>query len=200
MATPPDFTAGSVLTAAQMNAVGLWRITPTVSGTGMALSGSEIVMTDVTAGEIRSVFSSSFRNYRVLVTHNFSTGGGIKLEMLSGTNTVESGSVYKYAGIGYVSSGAAYNDGNSNNTSFLYPNQGGDTDAGSASFIMEFMNPNAAARTWIHTTGGFEWIDGTVYKRDYSCEVNTATQYTGFKLSTTAGNIDGSISIYGYKK
>lgn len=195
----PSFAVGDVLTASDMNAVGLWRITPTVSGTGMALSGSEIVMTDVTAGEVRSIFSSSYRHYRVIFVHNASTTMSMKIEMLSGTNTVESGTVYRWASTGYTSQGNAYNDGNTGTTSFTYASQGGSSDAGTGYLVIDFINPNAVARTWISTIGAFEWTGDIVYKRDQSVLVDTATQYTGFKVTPSAGNIDGWISVYGYK-
>lgn len=55
MATPPSFTAGSVLTAAQMNAVGLWL----VKSQAVSTSG-------VTSVTLTNVFSSDFDAYRVI--------------------------------------------------------------------------------------------------------------------------------------
>ena len=50
MATPPTFSSGSVLTAAQMNAVGLWLVKTQTVGTAV----SSVSVTDV--------FSSNYDN------------------------------------------------------------------------------------------------------------------------------------------
>jgi hypothetical protein len=197
MATPPDFTSGAVLTASQMNAVGLWKITPTVSGTGMAIVNDEIIMTDVTDGEIRLVFNSDYRHYRMIFQYNSSTTLGLNMRMLSGTSTVDSGSVYTYAAVGWVSNGTNYTDNGELQTSFPLGG-GGSNDGGSAYKIMDFIGPNLAGRTWMQNDGAFEWVTNLLYTRRYACMVDTATQYTGIKFYTSSGNIDGTISVYGY--
>jgi hypothetical protein len=197
MATPPDFTTGAVLTAAQMNAVGLWKITPTVSGTGMSVVDNEVVMSDVTDGQVRLVFNSDFRHYRMIFQHNASTTLSVNMQMLSGTSTIDSTSVYRYAALGWVSNGTGYND-NSTGATDLPIGGGGQSDAGSSYKILDFMGPNVAARTWVQADWGIEWTDNLVYMRRYACLVDTATQYTGIRVFTGAGNIDGTISVYGY--
>lgn len=195
----PTFNVGEVLTASDMNAVGLWKITPTVSGSGMSVSGNEVVLTNVSNGEIRSVFSSAYRNYRVVLNHSCSTTVSVNLEMLSGTNTPETGAVYRWGAVGYISVNATYNDAATATTSFAGFSQGAVSDAGSAHTIAEFAQPNVASRTWIKTSNGFEWTSNTVYMREYNVLVDTATQYTGFRLLTSTGTITGTINIYGWK-
>lgn len=197
MATPPDFTTGQVLTAAQMNAVGLWKITPTVSGTGMSVSNGEIVLSSVTDGEIRSVFTSDFRHYRFIWQLNASSTIGVNMRMLSGTSTVDSGSVYTYAAVGYVSDGTNYPDNAALQTSVPIGG-GGSNDTGSNYKIMDIIGPNNTGRTWIQNDLGFEWTGNLVYMRRYACMVDTATAYTGVKFFTSAGDVDGTISVYGW--
>ena len=55
MATPPVFSAGAVLTAAQMNAVGLWEIKTQTIGTGVA------------SFEVTGAFSSDYDNYKIVI-------------------------------------------------------------------------------------------------------------------------------------
>ena len=55
MATPPVFSAGSVLTAGQMNKVGLWLLNTTTFTTQNSVN-------------VDSVFSSDFDHYRVLIS------------------------------------------------------------------------------------------------------------------------------------
>lgn len=195
----PSFNVGDVLTASDMNAVGLWQITPTVSGTGMSVSGNEVILTNVTNGEIRSVFSSTYRHYRVILTHNCSTTLNVAMQMLSGTNTPETGSVYRYAATGWMSGNITYTDFSAANTQLTGFSGGGSTDAGSAYVIADFLNPNIASRTWIKSSNAFEWVNNEVYMRDYGNFIDTATQYTGFRLVPNTGNISGVLRIYGYK-
>jgi hypothetical protein len=66
----PDFSPGEVLTAAAMDSIGLWKITPTsVSGTGASLSGSNVVVTSGGSNfTVNGAFNSNFRNYKVLIS------------------------------------------------------------------------------------------------------------------------------------
>lgn len=181
-----------------MNAIGIWKITnATVSGTGMSITGNEITMTDVTDGEIRGLFSSVYRHYRLIWQHNASTTLGVNLRMLSSTSTAETGSVYSYAAVGLTDTAAAYNDAGNLQTS-LPIGGGGATENGTGYKIMDFLGPNVASRTWIQNDMGFEWTGNALYMRRYACLVDTATQYTGIKFYTSAGNIDGTIKIYAW--
>ena len=193
----PDFAPGEVLTAAAMDSIGLWRITPTVSGTGMSVSGSEAVMTNVASGEIRSVFSSSYRHYKVIIQHSVSTGLDIYIRMLSGTNTEENGTVYRWAATGWYAAGLPFNDQSTGaNALFIGPSTL--SDAGTAFRTLEVLGPNVAGRTWWTGNLGFEWTSNEVYLRTIAGEVDTATQYTGFKIYTSTGNMTGTIKVYGY--
>jgi hypothetical protein len=194
----PSFATGEVLTAADMNAVGMWKITPTVSGTGMSVVNNEVVMSNVTDGEIRGIFSSNYRHYRLIFQHNASTTMSLNLRMLSGTSSVEIGSVYTYAAVGFISNGGAYNDNGALQTSVPIGG-GGAGESNSAYKIMDFMGPNVAGRTWLQNDNAFEWVGNEVYMRRYACLVDTATQYTGIKFYAGSGDVDGTVSVYGIK-
>ena len=74
MATPPVFTAGQVLTAAQMNKVGQWVVTPKTTFTAAASVGAS------------GVFTSDFDDYLLVVraTTSSTGSGGFQLT-LAGT-------------------------------------------------------------------------------------------------------------------
>jgi hypothetical protein len=55
MATPPDFSSGAVLTAAQMNSVGLWKVA----------SGSLSTATT----NFQGCFTSDYRDIALSLTH-----------------------------------------------------------------------------------------------------------------------------------
>ena len=74
MATPPVFTAGQVLTAAQMNAIGQWVVTPKTTFTAASNVGAS------------DVFTSDFDDYLLIIraTTSSTGSGGFQLT-LAGT-------------------------------------------------------------------------------------------------------------------
>jgi hypothetical protein len=85
MATPPDFTAGAVLTANQMDAVGLWLVKSQVVGNGVS---------DVTVDD---AFSADYDNYEVV----YQTGDASAVAALFIKFNNSTGATYSYGG-GYT--------------------------------------------------------------------------------------------------
>jgi hypothetical protein len=75
MATPPDFTTGAVLTAAQMNAVGLWLVKTQTVGSAVP----DVTVTDA--------FSADYDNYKILYTGGTASGAVGPLNMKLGSST-----------------------------------------------------------------------------------------------------------------
>lgn len=73
MATPPTFTTGQVLTAASMNAVGMWLVKSQTIGSG---SGTVVVP---------SAFSSDYDAYQIVVSGGGTAGGDYGLNMRLGS-------------------------------------------------------------------------------------------------------------------
>ena len=118
MATPPDFTAGQVLTAAQMNAVGLWKITPTsVSGTGASIdaNGDVVVSSGGANLTVNGVFSTDYKNYRILVS-DFKASGASSIQLSMGTSAT--GTSHKWAAV-FVSSAGVVNGTGSAGAAFF---------------------------------------------------------------------------------
>lgn len=175
MATPPDFVAGAVLTAAQMNKIGMWLIKADVIGTGV----SSVVVTDV--------FSADFDNYRIVMSGgSASTNNVINLTLGS---TVTGYSWYSWG----RQAGAGVSADSSNTTSMLFGN--GSTAFKSGS--VDVLNPFAADETMF--INGFYLQTGTLGAFSVGGYLNNTTSYTGFTLTPNTGTLTGgTVYVYGY--
>lgn len=188
MATPPIFSVGATLTAAQMNAVGLWKIQ----------TKSVTTATEIT---FDSVFTSDFLNYLVYFSVSSATSTDIIRwqERASGTNAASS---YSYSGAAYyLSAGTAYQNilGGQN-----IANGGvGSFDGASGSqghCVFEIHSPNTSAYT--STTGRFSMATGNtgMYHGTMGSVHYVSNVYDGFRLFVNSGNFTGSATVYGYTK
>lgn len=181
MATPPTFTSGAVLTAAQMNAVGLWKV---ASG---PLSS--------TATNFVGCFTSEYRNYRIVVeTITLSASSDFCWQGLVGT-TAQTASNYWVAGTGLDGSGGGYNQnqaaGNPGRT--LYTNS---SIAGG--LVMDIIAPQIAGFT-VFTSQAAMFQSDNFRARSGGGAYNQTTQLTGIRFLSAGGQtIGGNVTIYGY--
>ena len=192
MATPPVFSAGAVLTAAQMNAIGLWEITPTsVAGTGVSLSGSTVTVSSSTTANINGCFTSDFDNYRIVIAQfTTNTPQGIYLRLR--TTTDAAGNDYSYGGIYRLFAGGG-GDVSSNNVSSFVQGTGSTTPDSGGTY--DILSPNLAKHTQF--VGNMLNFDAGVAIAGVH---KLANAYTGFSILTTTGNtFSATIRIYGYR-
>lgn len=183
MATPPDFSSGAVLTAAQMSAVGCWLVkTQTVGASAVA---------SVT---VSNAFSADFNNYRI--TYSGFTGNTAGASMLF--RCVTSGGANNASNwIGntfYTTAGGA---GGLTNSPKLNSDtcEVGFSDTNAGSVLFEVLGPQATRRT----NTRFNDCDRT-YWRVGAYALENATSYTGFSLLTNAGTFSGgTINVYGFR-
>jgi hypothetical protein len=181
--TFPTFSSGEVLRAADMNAVGMWKVG------GGNLSG--------TATDFLGVFSNQYTNYRVVVSQGtLSAATDFCLNFLLGTSPIASNAFY-YGYVGLSSGGAASNQSGG---AIALGRTGAYTSGGGQMFVTSFdiYAPNVA--TWTRwagqacnqadlgaRNGGGHWADNT--------------QFTGLRLQSAGGQtITGVVEIYGYRK
>lgn len=193
----PVFTVGEVLTAANMNAVGLWRVTScTVSSAGgtpaTASNGVITVGTNNTSVTVSNAFSSDYDNYRIMFSGGVASGS-IYLNLTLGASTTG-----YYGGL----FGAAYATGTpigigiNNGAGFLYA---GLATATYSTLDCDLYAPNLARHTTISSKWSFN-LSGVGYST-FNGEHATATQHTSFTITPTSGNITGGqIRVYGYRK
>ena len=190
----PSFSAGDVLAASDMNAVGLWKNTSatvtSVGGTSATASNGTITIgSGNTSVTVSSAFSSDYTNYRII----FDGGTGSGTNNLSFQLSGITGSVYRQLGF-YQAWGTAaptdYADG-AGATSWLVAQV---TTSG-YSWIMDITGPQAA-RIKFATISGL----GSVSQYTFPSFCNSTTSATGFVLTPGAGTITGgTIRIYGYR-
>jgi hypothetical protein len=182
MATPPDFTTGQVLTASQMNGVGLWLVKTVTVGTAV----SSVPVTDA--------FSADFDYYKITYTNGVgSTSASMNLQLgATVTGYVWAIVIGRYDNVGSLSGG------NQNDTAWKNV---GFTDADGNLFECEVTQPFQTKKTgfiawhWDSRFGG-----GTGFGSSGGHLRNT-TSYTGFTLSVTSGTMTGgTIRVYGYRK
>lgn len=183
MATPPVFTSGAILTAAQMNSIGMWKIS----------SGTSSLSTTPT--QFTSVFNNTdYPNYKLLITTTAaSTSNRVNLKFLSGTTPASS--AYYGGGIGASNSVdiPVYFERSSNASSLALQLTG---NAATRIISMDIIAPNQAIPTMysgffveVNNANGMTW-GGTHL---------TATAYDGFELVTSAGTQTVSYQLYGYR-
>jgi hypothetical protein len=196
MPTPPDFTAGAILTAAQLNQIGAYRIIPTVSGTGVTVNSDGLVTLTAAPEPYITAFSADYAHYRIYVTITAATGGasGIFMRMASGTTPNTTAANYRNVGGETAYSGSSVGVVG-NNGSTAYWNVGRYNGAtGFGSIIIDIMNPFASTYTSFNTSfrdyeyGGFQ--DGML---------QVTTSYNTFNIRTNGTNtLTGTIQVYGY--
>ena len=178
----PDFSPGEVLTAAAMDQVGMWLIktqTLTSVGTGGFL--------------ITDLFSSDYQNYRAMINIDTSSQN---LGLFARFGSIAT--PYNYATLGLTAGNLVDNQSGAGQTSFLigYMRSGARTHT----FDMDIFNPNMALTTSATYSG---WSDNSAGNssghRTGSALLNDVTAVTGLTLLTSAGTVNGTIRVYGYR-
>lgn len=179
----PSFNTGDVLTAADMNAVGMWLVKTQAVGTGVA---------SVT---VTSCFNSTFANYRIIyMGGSATTSSNLALQFGPASVGGYNANYYQIVHYSFFNGTANNNIAASNNASnFPYI---GFHDSDSVRFSADIGNPNAT-----------EWT--TLYNAPYITNasagycvgvVQNNAQFTEFTLSPSSGTLTGgTIRVYGYR-
>lgn len=190
----PVFSTGEVLTAAAMNAVGLWRVTTcTVTSAGgtaaTASNGVVTVGTGNTSVTVNNAFSADYARYRVTIDGVLgSLNGDMRIQI--GTAIAQYYGIYNYQ---TPAGGGALGILPQTATADAYIG-GLNTTFHEQSISFDIINPNKALRTsW--TGQAF----GNNYYFSFGYQLADATQHTSFKIFPSAGTITGGeICVYGY--
>jgi hypothetical protein len=179
--TFPSFTAGEVLRAQDMNAVGMWLVGSTT-------------FTNTTTAFVNQCFTSDYQNYVIEVVAQASAPTDLYFRMRSGVNTPETGAVYDRFGFAWGTS--ATNLVVANLTAAVIAditNVGTNRTAGRVTLY----GPNNTEHT---ITNGHAWgsNSGSVFFPTFRIE--TSTQYTGIEIgSMSTPTITGSLRVYGLR-
>jgi len=172
----PSFVSGDTLTAADMNAVGLWLIKTQTIGTAVA------------SVQVTSAFSSTYDNYLVTVAGGVASADSF-LKMTLGASTTG----YYQARQSIVYATAARLDGADNNAAAW--TAVGSSDTNRLSLYMTLNNPGLAKYT---QASSFYLM--TALAATATSEHRVATAFTDFTLAPNSGTLTGgTIRVYGYR-
>ena len=177
MATPPDFSSGSVLTAAQMSAVGLWLVKTQTIGTA------------VSSVTVTGAFSADYDSYRIIV------GGGAASSNQVSRMTLGASAAGYYSSIQYASYAgvAATVAGNG----IAYWNLGYGSAEG-LSVCIDIHKPFIAEETWFG--GSFVGVSAGSVQGSVGGYHNLGLSYSAFTITAGAGTFTGgTIKVYGYR-
>jgi hypothetical protein len=177
--TFPVFSAGEVLRAQDMNAVGLWLVKTVTIGSG------------ATSIPVTGAFSADYDNYKIIIS------GGVgstteNMRMILGST------ITGYAFGGYF---VRYNTGLGSFTGSTTAGvriEAGYVTPNAAQAEIDLFLPNAAKRTGFRVAAG---ALGDWFAVNYQGFIDNATQYTDFTVSFAgaASLTGGTIKVYGYR-
>jgi hypothetical protein len=176
----PDFSPGEVLTAAAMDSIGLWKIA----------DGSLSLTTSAT--NVTGVFSSTYKNYRVLLNCTArSTSNRFDMKYIVGTTPTSTN--YFQAGIAsdFASNTTIYMQRSNNDAQFF-----GITSTSLSSVAMDIFRPNVAVST-LHS--GRYTDNASAYSYAFGGINQTNTAFTGFQLFTSTGTATVEYQVFGYR-
>jgi hypothetical protein len=182
MATPPDFTAGEVLTAAQMNKAGMWLV-------------ASASFSAVASIQLDNVFTADYDNYRLDVhVTAYGSAAANEGQVLLRAASTNSTANYSYARPGLTYAATYPTEGATGTTRWYVGRTNGSGSFGGANaFSMTFYGPALADRTWMTANA----VDGSIAAAVGGVH-DAATAYDGFQLSYGA-NITGTYRLYGLR-
>jgi hypothetical protein len=177
--TYPTFNSGDALTAAEMNAVGLWLVKSVSIGTGVATAG------------VTGAFSADYDHYKIIVQVNSIAAGGPYMSLQLGSTTT---GYYWGASTVIYSSAATSNIAVNNGASWNRLGPGTTVGmTGAYDLLNPFKNENTIiSGTYADTAAGSGGCG--------SGFLNDTTSYTAFTVGVTSSTMTGgTIKVYGYR-
>jgi hypothetical protein len=183
------FTSGQILTAAQMTTlqtdIGLnWISTTTFSG--------------ATSAQFQSAFTSTYTNYRALVSITGAAGNACYLRWLVGA-TAQTGNILSVSVNATIAGGATVSATNRSDQygliAAVYPTY-------ATTYSLDIFAPQTVSYTSYNCQTGILGIsvsDAGIF--NLGGRNIATTQIDGFELTTAGGtNIAGTMTLYGYRK
>jgi len=180
MATPPVFSSGAVLTAAQMNSVGMWLVKSQAVGAG----ASNVVVTNA--------FSADFDNYKITLTGG--TGSSIaNYSMVLGSTLT---GYYSSRIKNQPNSGTPTGNGIDNTGNWGYFGQG---NTGWINVNCDLLNPFLSKMTVYNGSYIIENGSSSEIGTTQGFQTST-TSFTGFTLTFGSTTVTGAtLRVYGYR-
>jgi hypothetical protein len=184
MATPPVFTAGAVLTAAQMNQIGQW-----VTKVKTSFSAASSITAD-------NVFSADFESYLIQVRYITSTTTGIALQLRVGG--VSAATNYNRQLLSAASTTVSASQVTSQTSLTGLMNATNGTFYSTSIILLNgpfLTEPTSGWSLNSRAVGAY-----TSPQQDFATfNHSTATSYDGLEMSLGAGTATGNYTVYGLR-
>ena len=191
MAVPflPVFSAGQILTSANMNSTG-----DAVNSLGLFFIKSQTIGSGVSSVTVSSAFSTDYEDYFITVTGSSVSANQPNLLFRVGATT----SSYNYAGmyVGYSSS-TVTGDASLAGSGFVMGACGnGTTGNGVTHMALTVKQPFVTQATIFNAQNA-----SASWSSFYNGIMNNGTSYTAFTILPTSGTLTGgTIRVFGYRK
>jgi hypothetical protein len=166
-------------------------------------NGSILVSTQnfssVGSANINNVFTSTYRHYRVILQLTAATADA-NINMKMRQNGVDTSTNYYFGGAYGIFTGTNSNWSGNNTTQWSLGSIDTSNQNISQSYSMDIYSPQVTRDTNISLQGWSQEQGGNTYWLSFSGTQNTGTQFDGFSIIASAGNISGKTSIYGYNE
>jgi hypothetical protein len=141
-----------------------------------------------TSTTFTSVFSSTYNNYKIVLSNVTASGNGY---LFFRFGTTASGYYFAAPIFGYGGSTSQVSGSNATIIRFMNINA---TSGGSA--VIEVQNPNLAVKSNFNCLAA--WPETGGYGQFTAGWINDSTQYTSFTIAAETGTLTGTCDVYGY--
>jgi hypothetical protein len=182
----PSFASGEVLTAADMNAVGLWKV-----GSVTATSG--------TTFDLSNCFSANYDAYKVIISNlKLSAVGSISIQLMNGTTPVATNYAWAVMQVAYDASTGPGGSGIPATVSSWATQITGGT-IGTASSI-DIFNPFQADYTYYQFFSTDNRGVNGYGLRSGGGTHTLSTSYSSLRFTASQTITSATATIYGYRK
>ena len=182
-----------------LSTMGLKNVVPTSvavgSGSATVNANGTVSFSGATSISLNNVFSSAYTSYRLILSASAGSTNAAHLLRLRASGTDVSGTSYTW--MIFVTSTTATNRFTSVGTSSAEWSIGGG-GVGTSFGVMDLTYPAQA----IPTMGTYQAMNpiATFETRTGGFVHNVSTAYDGFTILPAAGNMTGTLSVYGYNQ
>ena len=184
--TYPSFNSGDVLTAAEMNAVGMWKIT-----SGTVSSGSSFDLT--------SVFTSDYDSYKLILTQIRTVVGtpSIQLRLLATSTPATTGYYYAVTRVDIAASAINVSAGNN---AAQFDTQAIQNGAVSGMVTCEIHSPVATQYTSLNGQSVDTRLGSAYGGISWAGQLGNATSYNGIRILLSSSTFTNcNYKLYGYR-
>jgi hypothetical protein len=148
----------------------------------------------VASQALDGIFSSTYRDYKILMDFNGSTAIVLSARLRTGAGDDSSANYQRQR---LVAQNTVISGGrDTNQTSWALVAFGNTTNI----LIADIFSPNVAATTSAQIEAPYNTGSTNIEYVTNTLGMATSTQYTGINLICSTGNMTGSVSVYGYNK